>query len=110
MSKNFNDNQVLPLALEYYNLGTLSELSIAELERVEEILEISESNSLLDILITAIDIDLEENINSPKKAEQYCNETREKIKISMKEYLNNESLIPIAFTIRNRLNDKLAYP
>lgn len=96
MKNNFYDNQVLTLALEYYSLGIRPSLSITELKRVGEILEISESNSLLDKLITDIDIDLGENITYPGGVEKYCNEIRERIKIYMREHLNNEPLTPIA--------------
>lgn len=78
--KYINHFKLLNLVIEYYRLSSTSMLSDMELERLEYILILSDSNCILDYLITEIDINLAENKDSEIGLEEYYNQTREKIK------------------------------
>lgn len=97
--KTYNDKfQALKLALEYYILNTSAKLSDSELKRLAEILEIAESDSFLDNLITDIDISVAENSMSPKEIEEYCKKSREETSTYLSASLKIQSLNLINFS------------
>ena len=81
--KHLSSFQSLNLAIEYYRISSKSILSDMDLECLEYMLILSESNCTLDYLITEIDIFLAENKDSGKILEEHYKQIRENIRRSM---------------------------
>ncbi len=96
MNPNKSNIQTLILAIEYYQIQSSPKLSDAQLDHLETILTISESNTYLNDLITNIDIDLAENASSKQEVEEYCNR--------MREYIKKDSRINIYSLIHHEIN------